>query len=107
MRPSFLAFAATVLMLPGLAFALSLDEAKSQGLVGETPSGYIAAVKPSAEVNAVVNSINSQRRAVYQGIAKQNGQPLNVVETLAAKQAYEKTPAGQYVQGADGRWKRK
>ena len=62
-------FAAPVLALSLLlalpAFALDLNQAKSNGMVGETNSGYIAAVKPSAEVNALVESINGQRIAQY------------------------------------------
>ena len=107
MRKRFLAIAAAALFLPQMAFALSLDEAKNQGLVGETPSGYLGAVKPSGDVNALVSSINNQRRAEYERIAKQNGQPRSVIESLAAKKAYEMTPSGYQVQGADGSWKRK
>lgn len=107
MRKSMLAIAAAALLLPQLAFALSLDQAKAQGLVGETPSGYLGAVKSGGEVNTLVNSINSQRKAEYDRIAKQNGQPRSVVESLAAKKAYEMTPAGQFLQSADGSWKKK
>lgn len=107
MRKHILAFAAAALLMPAMAFALTLDEAKSGGLVGETPSGYLGAVKPSGEVNSLVSSINSQRRAEYERIAKQNGQPRQVIESLAAKKAYEMTPSGHQLQGADGRWKRK
>ncbi len=107
MRTKILSLAVAMIMLPHMAFALSLNEAKSGGLVGETPSGYLAAVQPSGEVNALVSSINSQRRAEYERIAKQNGQPRSVIESLAAKKAYEMTPAGQQLQGADGNWKRK
>ncbi|MEH6571410.1 MAG: DUF1318 domain-containing protein, partial [Halioglobus sp.] len=52
------------------AFALDLGDAKSQGLVGETSSGYISAVIPSQEVKALVERINSQRKAHYEKIAK-------------------------------------
>lgn len=107
MRTSILAIATAALLLPQLAFALSLDQAKSQGLVGETPSGYLGAVKSSGDVNALVSSINSQRRAEYDRIAKQNGQPRTVIESLAAQKAYQMTPDGQYLQGADGSWKKK
>lgn len=107
MRTKFIAAAAALMLLPQLAFALSIDDAKAQGLVGETPGGYLAAVKPSGDVNALVGSINNQRRAEYDRIAKQNGQPRSVIESLAAKKAYELTQPGHYVQGADGSWKRK
>jgi len=107
MRKKILAIAATVLMLPSMAFALSLDEAKSTGLVGETPGGYLAPVKPSGEVNALVSDINNQRRAEYERIAKQNGQPRSVIESLAAKKAYELSRTGHHLQASDGSWKKK
>jgi uncharacterized protein YdbL (DUF1318 family) len=36
-----------VMLLPMAAFALTLDEARAQGLVGEDWTGYIAAVSPN------------------------------------------------------------
>ena len=88
------------------AFALDLGTAKGEGLVGETSSGYIAAVKPSKEVNALVESINSQRKAQYQKIATKNGISLQAVEVRAGKKAIEKTPPGQMVNTGSG-WTKK
>ena len=65
--------------------ALNLDQAKAQGLVRETPRGYLVAVKSSAEVNALVNKINAGRKAEYQKIAKKRGTSLSAVEQLAGK----------------------
>ncbi|HEC26121.1 MAG TPA: DUF1318 domain-containing protein [Gammaproteobacteria bacterium] len=79
--PALLALA--LFALP--AAALNLAQAKAQGLVKETPSGYIAAVKPSAEVKALVGQINAGRKAEYQKIAKKRGTPLSVVEQLAGQ----------------------
>jgi uncharacterized protein YdbL (DUF1318 family) len=84
------------------AFALELDEAKSAGLVGETNMGYIAAVKPSGEVDALVISINNQRKVYYQGIAAKNDISLQAVESRAGLKAIEKTTAGGYVNTGDG-----
>ena len=44
--------------LSTLALALTLDEAKAQGLVGEKVDGYVAAVvaNPAAEVQALVDA---------------------------------------------------
>jgi uncharacterized protein len=67
------------------ASALDLGQAKSQGLVKETVSGYLTAVKPSAEVNALVKNINAGRKAEYQRIAKKRGTSLTAVEQLAGK----------------------
>ena len=36
---------AVTLVLAGAAFALDLESAKSQGLVGEQPNGYLGVVK--------------------------------------------------------------
>lgn len=88
------------------AFALDLGEAKSSGLVGETNSGYLAAVKPSGEVDKLVASINSKRKAHYQQIAKKNGISLQAVEVRAGQKTVEKTPAGEYINTGGG-WKKK
>ena len=65
--------------------ALNLDQAKAQGLVSESPSGYLVVVKPSAEINALVKNINAGRNAEYQKIAKKRGTSLSAVEQLAGK----------------------
>ena len=88
------------------AFALDLGEAKSAGLVGETSSGYLAMVKPSGEVDKLVASINSKRKAHYQQIAKKNSISLQAVEVRAGQKAMEKTPAGEYINSGGG-WKKK
>lgn len=67
------------------ASALDLAQARAQGLVKETPSGYLSVVKPSSEVNNLVKNINAGRKAEYQRIAKKNGTPLSTVEQLAGK----------------------
>ena len=89
-------------------FALSLDEAKSQGLVGETPSGYLGAVKnQTPEVSALISSINDQRRAKYQQIAGKNGTSVAAVEALAGKKAIAETQSGHFVQQPSGAWAKK
>ncbi|WKZ56643.1 MAG: YdbL family protein [Bdellovibrionota bacterium] len=110
LRSAFiLCFALMAIAAPALAWALSLDEAKAQGVVGETPSGYLAVVqgKDSAAAASLVSSINAQRKDRYSQIAKQNGTPLHVVEQLAGKKAIENTKPGQYVQLPNGSWARK
>lgn len=106
-RLSAAALSAVLIAAP--AFALDFQSAKSQGLVGETISGYIAPVgSTSAEVSAVVADVNAKRKAEYQRISAGNGQPLNVVEKLAAEKIIEqRLGAGDYYQDASGAWKRK
>jgi uncharacterized protein YdbL (DUF1318 family) len=99
------------LALPAIAMSLdeaksALDSAKSQGLVGETPTGYLAVVKADQKARDIVSAINDARREAYQKIAEKHNIAVTKVETVAGKKAVEKTPAGQYVQ-VDGRWVRK
>jgi uncharacterized protein YdbL (DUF1318 family) len=81
-----------MLALP--SFALDLHSARSGGLVGETPEGYVTALKPSAEVNALVADVNAKRKAEYERISKENGQPVDVVGKLAAPQIAKSMAAG-------------
>jgi len=95
------------LMFAGNAYALDLSQARAQGLVGEKMDGYVAAVTPSADANAVVDDINARRRAEYEKISKDNGQPVAVVAKIAAERIIGGLPAGSYYKAADGSWKKK
>lgn len=94
----------TCLALP--AWAMSLDAAKAEGLVGEQPNGYLGVVESAAvrEVKALVEQVNLRRRDEYERIAQRNGVPLEEVEKLAGKRAIERTQPGHYVQLPNGRW---
>jgi uncharacterized protein YdbL (DUF1318 family) len=89
-------------------FAMDLQSAKSQGLVGEQLNGYLGVVSSDAgsDVEALVADINNKRKQMYQSIAKKNGTSLDTVELLAGKKAIEKTSTGNYIQSATG-WKKK
>jgi len=102
-----LPFLMIALLLPLPALALTLDEAKAQGLVGERMDGYLGPVENTPEVVALVKNINQQRRAEYEKIAASNGQAVSVVQSLAAQKAYAKTPAGFFIQDNAGNWVRK
>ncbi len=97
----------TLTLLAGSVHALELRDAKTQGLVGETASGYLAAVNSKEQtVLGLVSDINTRRKAHYQGIAKNNKTPLQTVEQLAGKKAMAKTPSGQYINIGSG-WQKK
>jgi uncharacterized protein len=84
-------------------FALSLEEAKTKGLIGEQTNGYLGVVVAgNAEAQAVVNDINQKRRQAYQDIARRDGTNLSTVETLAGEKAIEKTKPGNFVEGPRG-----
>ncbi len=99
-----------MLGLGSAAFAMDLDSAKAQGLVGEQQNGYIGLVttSPSSDVETLVNDINARRRAAYQNVAAQTaGAKLADVEKLAAVKLIARTPSGQMVQDANGKWVKK
>ena len=81
----------------------SLGDAKSAGLVGEQPNGYLGVVKAQGNAAEIARLINEARRAEYQRLAKDNNIQLSDVETMAGKKALEKTPTGQYIQ-LNGKW---
>lgn len=88
------------------AWALSLDEAKNQGLVGETPSGYLATVTATPAAQKLVAEINAKRKATYAKLASKNGITLAQVEALAGAKAIEKTAKGNLIQ-VNGKWQKK
>jgi uncharacterized protein YdbL (DUF1318 family) len=91
----------------GPAFALSLDEAKSQGLVGEKANGYLGVVvSGSQEAQSLTNDVNRKRQQAYQDIAARNRTPLETVEALAGEKAIQNTKPGHFVEGPAG-WTRK
>lgn len=94
-------------MITFSALALSLDEAKARGLVGERPNGYLGAVTPSnPEAQAVIADVNQKRRQAYEDIAKRNRTDLRSVETLAGEKAIQNTTPGNFVEGPGG-WVKK
>ena len=89
------------------ASALSLEEAKAKGLVGEKPNGYLGAVHPSvSDVQALTNDVNQKRREAYEDIAKRHRTQLDAVETLAGEKAIQNTKPGHFVEGPSG-WMKK
>jgi len=103
------ALAALLILLATPAFALSLDEAKAQGLIGEQSSGYLGIVtgSPSADVKALVQDINSQRKALYIEKAKEAGVELKIMELRTGERLLKRAPDGEYVRTPDGKWIKK
>lgn len=92
-----------------LALALTLDEAKAQGLVGEKVDGYIGAVvaSPNAEVQALITSTNDGRRQVYADLAKRNNISVDQVGAVSAEKLRANAKSGEYLQQPSGQWQRK
>lgn len=89
------------------ADALSLEEAKAKGLVGEKPNGYLGMVNPSdPDVQALTSEVNQKRRQAYEEIARRNRTQLEAVEALAGEKAIQNTKPGYFVEGPSG-WMKK
>ncbi|MBK5142231.1 YdbL family protein [Budviciaceae bacterium BWR-B9] len=98
---------ATVLLFSVAASALTLKEAKQQGLVGETLNGYIAPVKPTAEAQALTDKINQARTEQYKSVAAENNVNVNDVAKMAGQKLVNRAEAGEYVKGINGQWLKK
>ena len=89
------------------AFALDLQSAKKQGLVGEMTSGYLGAVVKNADTAKLVKQVNGKRKQLYMNLAKKNKISVKQVAALAGEKAIKKTAKGNYVQNAQGKWVKK
>ncbi|WDB76551.1 YdbL family protein [Escherichia albertii] len=87
--------------------ALTLDEARSQGRVGETLNGYLVALKTDVETQTLVKDINEARNRSYQQLAKQNNLSTEDIAKLAGQKLVERAKPGEFVQGINGKWLRK
>ncbi len=106
MKSRFLTLLAIIITLTtSPAFALDLHQARNSGMVGEKLDGYVAPLKTTPEVSALVADVNAKRKQEYERISKQNGQPVDVVAKLAAAQIVTGLGSGNFYQGSDGSWK--
>ena len=97
------------LWMPLSSWGLTLEEAKTQGMVGEQPNGYVGLVQPgaSAEAQALVNDVNQKRRQTYEEIARRHATQLEDVEILAGKTAIDNTKTGNFIQLPSRQWIKK
>ena len=101
-----LMIAAISILFSSFVFALTLDEAKDKGLVGEQQDGYLGVVVQQQDAIKLVNEVNALRKAKYAELAAKNGITLEQVEVLAAKKAFQKTESGHYLKN-NGEWIKK
>lgn len=105
-RAALLPALATIVGGVRSACADQLDDAKDAGQIGERPDGYVAAVeqRPSADIEALVETINNKRRLAYAKIAASENVPVEQVGALAAEKIKAQAPAGHYFMASDGQW---
>lgn len=84
-----------------------LRSLKAQGAVGENNTGYVQALKPSADTESLVVAENHDRHVIYKTIVAQNELPadaLSTVEKVFAQVQRDKAAAGDPIQDESGNW---
>ncbi len=106
MKLKGIALIVALLLMPS-AWALTLDDARQQGRVGETLSGYVAARQQDDETLALVKRINEGRLQQYQRVAQQNNLTASEVARIAGEKLVNRAGSGEYVRGINGLWLKK
>jgi len=74
-----------LLIVAPVSWASPLSDAKEEGLVQETPDGYVVSQKGApANIQKLVQDVNQRRLEAYQKIADKNGVSVEQV----AKESY-------------------
>lgn len=91
------------------AWAIDIGDAKDQGLVGESYTGYLAAVRTpvSAEVRALIADVNAKRKDHFEETAQKTGATTEQVAYRFYELAVQRTAPGHYYQELNGSWKKK
>lgn len=99
---------ASLLLMSQLSLALTLDEARSKGLLGENASGYVELTpRGNSDAEALLAEINSQRKAKYIEIAAKQKTDLAAIEKIAGEKITDKLNAGEFYKDANGKWHKK
>ncbi|WP_369058135.1 YdbL family protein [Caulobacter sp. 73W] len=85
-----------------------VDIAKSAGVVGEQADGYLGFVSMgNSALQAAVREINAGRAGVYRDIAAKTGVTPEAAGQAAARQLFDRLPAGAWYKPAGGAWAKK
>lgn len=103
-----LAVATLMTTLTTPVFALSLDQARAQGWVGESASGLLVA-RPGAapSVQSFVNEINTGRMQEFQRGAQKTGVDTKTFQQRMGQRLIQRLKPGQWYQDEYGHWQQK
>lgn len=84
---------------------LTYKSAKSAGIIGEKPDGYLEVVgSGSAEVRKLVNAVNIKRKAKYTELASQKGVTVQDIAFTTGCNLIEQTEPGEKYLSPNGEW---
>ncbi|MBI1199710.1 MAG: DUF1318 domain-containing protein [Phenylobacterium sp.] len=105
---------AALALTPAAAIAMDskslVDQAKTQGIVGEQSDGFLGFVKPTGDeaLKGAVADINAGRAALYRQAAAKNGVPVEAAGAAAFKTVVmAKLKPGEYYKPDGGGWLQK
>ncbi len=85
-----------------------IDKLKKAGVIGETADGYLDWVKDKDKKSAdVVDEENTDRKEVYEHIAKKTNTTTEKVAERAGKRNFDHASSGEYLKDKNGEWKKK
>lgn len=110
MRTSLLLLAAGAALTLGIAAAAHAQRdpayaaARAAGQVGEQPDGYLGVVSGGADVQALVRSINIQRKAAYTAKAQASGATVEQLAFTSGCNLIAQTRPGEKYRTPGGAW---
>ena len=124
-RRSFVATVLALALAPAIAWAASREDElkesfkqrdpelaalKKAGTVGETYSGYVELVDEKSKdekAKEVAEAENKDRKELYKLIAEREKTTAEKVAERNARRLFSRAKPGEYLKGADGKWKKK
>lgn len=99
MRIRLITAALALVLFSAQAQALTLNEARQQGRVGETLNGYLEPLRQDKETLELVKQINAARSDSYQQLADDNNLPVDQVAKMAGQKLVARGAAGRVREG--------
>lgn len=100
--------AAAIALVAGAAQAQrdpAYQQARSQGLIGEKPDGYLGFVgSPSSAIRALVEDINIKRKAAYTRKASEAGATVEQFAFTTGCRLIQQASSGEKYQAPGGQW---
>ena len=95
MRIRLITAALALVLFSAQAQALTLNEARQQGRVGETLNGYLEPLRQDKETLELVKQINAARSDSYQQLADDNNLPVDQVAKMAGQKLVARAQPGE------------